>query len=279
MYKNNIKMAIAYDFDGTLALGNMQEHSFIPALGVNSKKFWEDSKKIAQENDMDNVLAYMHLMLKKAKNKEIPVREQDFIKHGKEIKLFNGVNTWFDRINDYAKAKNIIIEHYIISSGLREMIKGTAIYNKFKCVFASGYKYNENGVAEYPALAINYTTKTQYLFRINKGIYNSWDDTKINRFTPEHERPIPFKNIVFIGDGNTDIPAMKMVNYQGGNSIAVYKKHAKKGNTRKQAKKLVKNGRATICVEANYTKDSELDKAIKAIIDKITIDIMLGEMK
>ncbi len=273
------KMAIAYDFDGTLALGNMQEHSFIPALGDNNEQFWNNSRKIAQENDMDNVLAYMHLILTKARENKVPVRKKDFIEHGKNIKLFAGVDTWFNRINKYAKSKNIDIEHYIISSGLREMIAGTKIKNEFKYIFASGYKYDHNDVAEYPALAINYTTKTQYLFRINKGILNSWEDTKINEFTPENQRPIPFKNIIFIGDGDTDIPAMKMVNYQGGHSIAVYKKQAKQGNTHKKAQELVKNERATICAEANYSKDSELDKAVTSIIDKIAINTILSKMR
>ena len=273
----NTTIAIAYDFDGTLAPGNMQEHSFIQDLKMKPDKFWELSKRTAKKNDMDEILAYMQLILKKAGEKNLPVRESDFKQYGKKVNLFDGVKTWFERINKYAKSKKIIVEHYIISSGLREIIKGTAIFNEFKYVFASGYQYSPSGEAEYPALAVNYTTKTQYLFRINKGIHNSWDNSKINKFQLENERYIPFKRIIFIGDGETDIPAMKIVRSQGGHSIAVYKKKAKKRNTHESVKKLVKDRRANFCAEANYKENFEIDKIVKMIIDKIAIDIELNK--
>lgn len=272
-------MAIAYDFDGTLAHGNMQEHSFIPQLEIDKDEFWKEVNVIAKDNDMDQILAYMYLMLDKATKKKVRVKKEDFNMHGRDVEFFDGVEKWFDNINEYAKNKQINIEHYVISSGLREMIEGTSIYKKFEHVFASGYKYDHHGIAEYPALAINYTTKTQYLFRINKGIKNSWENSKINEYIPDNKRAIPFKHMIYIGDGDTDIPAMKMVNYQGGKSIAVYKKNAKKKYTHKAAKKLVEEGRATICAEANYLPNSDLDKSVKGMIDQITVDIMLNKMK
>jgi len=262
MSENNTTIAIAYDFDGTLAPGNMQEHSFIPELNMDKEDFWRQSEAIAKENDMDGILAYMELLLK---SKAEPMKKTDFKAHGGKITFFAGVETWFDRINAYAKDKDIKIEHYIISSGLREMIEGTTIYKHFNCVFASGYKYNEEGVADYPALAVNYTTKTQYLFRINKGIYNSWDNSRINEYTPPENRPVLFENMIYLGDGDTDIPAMKMLNYQGGTSIGVYTEE-----TKQKAQELLTNDRANYIAKADYAKNSEIEQIIKSIINQIS---------
>lgn len=265
-------IALCYDFDGTLAPGNMQENSFLPDIGIAPKDFWNEVKDLSKKNDMDEILAYMTLMLKMAKAKDHKIDKKSFIEHGNTIKFFPGVEGWFKRINEYGRKNNIKIEHYIISSGLREMIQGCSIADRFRYVFASGFLYDVHNVAEWPALSVNYTTKTQYLFRINKGIMNSWDNTKINKYTPNEERPIPFNNIIYIGDGETDIPAMKMVKYQGGTSIAVYpgKKGKRLTNNekkkRKDAKELLDNGRADYIAEANYNDGKTLDKLVKDII-------------
>jgi len=273
MARKLIKVAIAYDFDGTLAPGNMQEHAFLPTLGINPKTFWTKTKKKAKENDMDEILAYMQLTLDEAKIKDLPIRESDFKGYGKKIQFFEGVETYFDRINNYAKAKGVRIEHFIISSGLREFIKGTKIAKQFENIFASGFEYNASGVAVWPALAINYTNKTQYLFRINKGIDNSYDNHEINKYMPEKERYIPFEQMIYIGDGETDVPAMKMIKYQGGKAIAVYnpKKRAtkKKPSPKQICEDLISQNRADYIAPANYSNGSELYKIIKLIIDKI----------
>ena len=274
-----IKAVIAYDFDGTLAPGNMQEHTFLPSLGIKPSEFWTEANKKAKDNDMDDILAYMQLMLDKSKSKDIPVRKTDFENYGKGIELFDGVESYFERINAYAKSKGIALEHYIISSGLREFVKGTKIAKYFKNIFASGFKYDASGVAEWPALAINYTSKTQYLFRINKGIENSYDNTLINKYVAENERPIPFKRMIYIGDGETDVPAMKMIKYQGGNAIAVYnpKIRAKKNrlSPKQICEDLIKQNRADYIAPANYSEGSNLDKIIKLIIDKISVEAEL----
>lgn len=273
MRKGKTKIAIAYDFDGTLAPGNMQEHSFIPSLKINKKDFWGDVKKMAKDNDMDEILAYMQLMLHKAKEREIPIRRADFIKYGKGITLFNGVEDYFKRINEYAAYRSLVIEHYIISSGLREFIKGTKISKHFTNIFASGFKYDVNGVAEWPALAINYTNKTQYLFRISKGVHNSYDNSTINKSIPENSRPVLFTNMIYIGDGETDVPAMKMTKYKGGAAIAVYNPKVKKTKSKKSPKQicedLIQQNRADYIAPADYSDGSELDKIIKLLIDKI----------
>ncbi len=282
MGKKLTKIAIAYDFDGTLAPGNMQQHSFIPSLGIDSSTFWSEVKTIARENDMNEILAYMHHMLKKAKEKDIQITKKAFVDHGKGMPLFPGVTEYFGKINDYARSKGIFIEHYIISSGLRDILKGTPIYKEFEMVFASAYKYDVNEVAEWPALAIDYTNKTQFLFRINKGVKNSWDNESINKYMPESERPMPFNRMIYLGDGETDIPAMKMINYQGGKSIAVYNPDTKT-TAGKKAKKitqeLVEQGRANYVAPANYSEGSSLYKIIELCIDSMAAEIELQNYK
>lgn len=282
MAKKLQRIAIAYDFDGTLAPGNMQQHSFIPKLGIDSSSFWEEVKAAAKVNDMSEILAYMHHMLKKANEKGIPITKKAFVEHGKGMPLFPGVEEYFKKISDYARSKGLIVEHYIISSGLREILKGTSINKEFEMIFASAYMYNANDVAEWPALAIDYTTKTQFLFRINKGIKNAWDNESVNKYMPEAERPMPFNRMIYLGDGETDIPAMKTVSLNGGKAIAVYNPQT---NTKagKKAKKitqeLVSQGRANYIAPADYSEGSSLYKIIQLCIDSIAAEIELQNFK
>lgn len=246
----------------------MQEQSFLPEIGCNGKRFWADTKAHAKDHNMDEILAYMELMLEYLKTKEKPANREIFKGYGKKIKFFPGVESWFGRINKFAKIANVVILHYIISSGNRETIEGTKIAKHFaNRIFASSFRYDKDGVAIWPALAVNFTNKAQFLFRINKGIENVYDNSKINTYMPEDERPVPFKNFIYIGDGETDIPAMKMVTYQGGRSIVVYKNRKHYGKTK--AHDLVKQHRADIAVPADYSKDSVLEKAVRAAIRQI----------
>ena len=273
----NRNMAIAYDFDGTLAPGNMQEYNFIPDLNMDKGEFWQEANELARKHDMDEVLAYMHLMLIKAKEKNINIREETFMKYGAKITFFEGVESYFDRINAYAASKNMHLEHFIISSGLREFVKGTAIAKHFKNIFASGFQYDEKGNACWPALTVNYTNKTQYLFRINKGIHNSYDNTLINKSMPEDERAVPFSNFIYIGDGETDVPAMKMVNLYGGTTIAVYNPKSIATKTHPRSSKdvcldLIRQNRADYIAPTIYAEGGELDTMLKKIIDKIAME-------
>ncbi len=267
MPKKHVPMAIAYDFDGTLAPGNMQEYDFIPALNMVSKEFWASVNEIAQQHEMDQILAYMWAMLRQADKADIRVHKKDFKDFGKNITLFPGVADWFKRVNAYAKSKGVKLEHFIISSGIREMVEGTPIYKEFKKVYASGFMFDHNGVACWPALAVNYTTKTQYLFRINKGSLDVHDNSVINKFVPKDQRPVPFENMIFIGDGETDIPCMRLVKDQGGHSIAVY--NGTKRGVKKHADQLVTDGRATLAAPADFQEGSTIDTCVKAIIDKV----------
>ena len=267
MPKKLIPMAISYDFDGTLAPGNMQEYDFIPALNMLSNQFWTSVSQLAKKHEMDPILAYMHAMLDEADKAKVAVRKANFKSFGANIVLFPGVKGWFSRINTYAKAKGVRLEHFIISSGIREMVEGTSIYKEFKKVYASGFMFDHNDVACWPALAVNYTTKTQYLFRINKGSLDVHDNSIINRYVPKDQRPVPFEHMVFVGDGETDIPCMRLVKDQGGHSIAVY--NSGKRGAKAKAEQLVNDGRATLVATADYQEHGAIDLAVKAIIDKI----------
>ncbi len=276
MIKKKVTMAIAYDFDGTLAPGNMQEHQFLPEIDIKPAAFWKEVNDTAKKHQADEVLVYMNLMLRKAAEHDAAVRKEDFKRRGENIQLFEGVAEWFSRINDYAKSKNVFLKHYLISSGNEEIFAGTKIKKYFEAVYASKYLFDANGVAQWPALAINYTTKTQYLFRINKGVKDISDNASVNRYVEPENRPVPFKNIVFIGDGTTDIPCFRLVKEQGGLSVAVYTPHKKGKSGKTAALKYHDEGRVHAVVPANYSEGSEMDKIIKARIDEVAARHALG---
>jgi haloacid dehalogenase-like hydrolase len=194
----------------------MQERDFIPKIGMTKKSFWNEVRSRCKQHDADNILIYMALMLERARIAHVQVRRRDFVNYGKSLKLFKGVDGWFQRINEYGKAGGFRVTHHIISSGIREMIMGTSIKKYVKDIYASSYCFDHHGVAEWPALALNYTTKTQYLFRINKGSHNVYDHDLINQYVPPDDRPVPFRNMIFVGDGETDIPCFRLVKELGG---------------------------------------------------------------
>ncbi|TAN64027.1 MAG: haloacid dehalogenase-like hydrolase [Magnetospirillum sp.] len=276
MAKKHIPMAIAYDFDGTLADGNMQEHQFLPDIGMKPEAFWAEVKRMTKEHQADEVLVYMNLMLRKATNAGVPVRREDFKARGKDIKLFEGVEEWFDRISGYGRAQGVRIEHYLISSGNAEIFAGTPIAAKFAQVYASKFMFDPNGVAVWPALAVNYTTKTQYLFRINKGAHDLSDNGKVNQFVEKRDRPVPFENMVFIGDGSTDIPCFRLLKEQGGLSVAVYKPHTK--GAQAKAAKYMEEGRVHGVAPAIYTEGSALDRIVKANIEAVAARASLSTL-
>lgn len=267
MPKTLIPFAICYDFDGTLAPGNMQERDFIPKIGMTKTSFWKEVRDRCKTHGADNILVYMALMLEKARAAHVNVRRSDFVNYGKGLKLFKGADQWFPRINEYGKAGGFRVTHHIISSGIREMIIGTSIKKYFKDIYASSYCFDHHGVAEWPALALNYTTKTQFLFRINKGSHNVYDHDLINKYVPPDDRPVPFRNIVFIGDGETDIPCFRLVKEQGGHSIAVFQPHTPKAKSR--SKQLMSDGRVNFIAPADYSEGKPIDLIIKAIMDKV----------
>ncbi len=259
-------VAMMYDFDKTLCSKNMQEYSFIPNMGLSEEEFWTAANELSKSLQMDGILAYMWLMINESKKNSKSIHRKDFVKLGKALEFYDGVSEWFDRINKYGKEVGVQVEHYIISSGLREIIEGSSIYKKFKDVYACEYMYDENDIACWPKNVVNYTTKTQFLFRINKGVADLSDDKTLNDFVPEDERRVPFRNMIYIADGITDVPCMKLVKINGGYSIAVYQKKKKD-----QANELLKNDRVNFVAQANYKEGSELDKLVKDVISEIAL--------
>ena len=269
-------VALIYDFDGTLSPGNMQEFGFIQAIGKKPQEFWQQSDEIAQDQDASNILSYMKMMVDEAKKSDIKLRREDFKKFGQSIELFEGVTEWFSLINDYGKARGVKIEHYINSSGLAEMIEGTPIAKEFKRIFACSFIYNQEGEAEWPGVAVDYTAKTQFLFKINKGILSVRDNKKVNESQAEDNKRIPFPHMIYFGDGETDVPCMKIVKMFGGNSIAVYNPEIKKKVN--VARKLLRQGRVNFITPARYTKESRTYEVVCSIIDKIRIDFDLARL-
>jgi hypothetical protein len=274
--RNRPIVALIYDFDGTLSPGNMQEFGFIQAIGKKPHEFWQESDAIALGQDASNILSYMKLMFDEARKAGIKLRREDFKKFGESVELFEGVKEWFSLINEYGKERGVKIEHYINSSGLTEMIEGTEIGHEFKKIFACSFLYNEDGEAEWPGVAVDYTAKTQFLFKINKGILSIRDNKKVNESKEEDNKRIPFPHMVYFGDGETDVPCMKIVKMFGGNSIAVYNPEIKKKVN--VAKKLLRQHRVNFITPARYTKESRTYEVVCAIIDKIRSDFALAKL-
>lgn len=269
-----MKVALIYDFDGTLSPGNMQEYDFLPAVGKKNREFWKRSTQLAIDNDADPILTYLSEMLIAARSSGISLRREAFMRSGEKVELFKGVEQWFDRITQYASDKGLEVEHFINSSGIKEMIEGTKIANKFKKIFACSFLYDVDGVAYWPGVSVNYTNKTQFIFKINKGILDVWDTKLINDYMDENQRPLPFENMIYIGDGTTDIPCMRLVKEKRGHSIAVY--DTGRGSA-KTVDKLLSENRVNFVAEADYSPNGKLDKIVKAIIDKIAADKELSK--
>jgi hypothetical protein len=268
MKKNTV--AFMYDFDETLAKGYMQDHSLIPLLGFEVDEFWHDVNAFGKDNNMDNVLAYLYKIIQYSKEKNIKISREKMFELAKGMQYFDGVLEWFERINNFANELDINIEHYIISSGMREIIEGTEIAKHFKYIFACSYVYDEQGNPIWPCIAVNYTNKTQYLFRIRK---NQMDDLNnsvgVNEYI-EEENKLAYKKMFYFGDGMTDIPCMKLLKQKGGHSFAVFDKDSQRAKT--IAEKLFKDGRANYFAPADYTDNSKLDKIVKSLLLKISED-------
>ncbi|HBD65279.1 MAG TPA: phosphoserine phosphatase [Clostridiales bacterium] len=256
-------VAIMYDFDKTLSPKDMQEYGFISGLGMNSEDFWERSKKNMMNHHMDQILAYMLTILQEAEGRMLLTRNI-FNELGRDVKLFEGITTWFKRVNKYGEKLGVEVEHYIISSGLKEIIEGTEIAGEFKEIYAAEYCYSDKNIPIWPAMAVNYTSKTQFLFRINKGVLDVTEHNGLNEFTPEDKRRVPFRNMIYIGDGLTDVPCMKLVKSNGGHSIAVY------SEDRNIADSMLMQGRVDFAVRADYSESSEMEETVFAVLDQIS---------
>jgi hypothetical protein len=265
------EVALIYDFDGTLAPGNMQEQAFIPDLGMTKKKFWARVGELAKKHGGDDVLMYMQLMIDEADKNEVKIAREDIKRYGRELEFFPGVVDWFKRINRHAKEAGLVASHYIISAGNKEMIEGTKIAKEFTKIYGSAFRYDHYDKAVGIAMAINYTTKTQFLFRINKGALSVTDHTTLNAWTERDTRKVPFERMIFLGDGASDIPCMRLVKQQGGFSVAVYRPNSPKAKA--EAEKLIGHKRVDYSVPADYREGKKLDTAVKRRIDLISATV------
>ncbi|HFU4451246.1 TPA: HAD family hydrolase [Streptococcus suis] len=259
-------LAICYDFDKTLSTDDMQAHGFIPDVGEEIPEFWKSSNSFAELNNMDQILSYMYKM-KEASSGKLLFTKDVLTNYGKSIMFFQGVESWFQRINKYGEQFGVKIEHYIISSGLKEMIEGTSIGKEFKKIYATSFLYDNHGVAVWPAQVVNYTNKTQFLFRISKGILDI-NSPKVNDYMDSDMVPIPFRNMVYIGDSATDIPCMKLVNVKGGFSIGVYNPN----KNQESVVKMMRENRISYFTQADYRENSDLDQLLKLIIEKVSVN-------
>jgi len=265
-------VAFLYDFDKTLCTTDMQNYSFIPSLGMTPAEFWPVANGFGSANRMDGILAYMYTMIRESRRKNVPFTRQALVEKGRNIVLFPGVEDWFRRINAFGESQGVQVEHYIISSGLKEIIEGCPISSEFKEIYASEFYYDEDGNPVWPKLAVNFTAKTQFVYRINKGVLDVSDDKTLNDSMPDDSKRVPFTNMVYFGDGLSDVPCMKMMRAYGGQAVAVYQDSNRMG-----VEELLSKGRVDFIFKADYSEGSTLDLTVKNIICKMAICDLLGE--
>jgi phosphoserine phosphatase len=269
-FQNTI--ALVYDFDGTLSPQPMQEYTVLPKIGVEPAQFWALVNREARDTESDPMLVYMRHILEALEREKVDVKREDFAAMASAIEYFPGVATWFTRMNAYVKARSrgqVKVQHYLISAGQKEILEGVSIRKHFKRIYASEYHFNHHGVATFPKLLVTDTVKTQFLFRINKGL--ELVTQSINEHMPEAERPIPFANMIYVGDGMTDVPSMALTKKSGGHTVAVFDPQSER--QRLICMKLLEAGRADFIAEADYRKASKLSRRVELLLDAIIADV------
>ena len=272
MDKQRPIVAFLYDFDKTLCTTDMEDYAFIPSLGMTPREFWSVANGFGHANRMDGILAYMYTMIQESEKRRLPFTRESLREMGRDIVLFPGVQEWFGRINAFGDSQGVQVEHYIISSGLREIIEGSSISGEFKEIYASEFYYDETGRPVWPKLAVNFTAKTQFVYRINKGVLDVSDDKTLNDSMPDDSKRVPFTNMVYMGDGLSDVPCMKMMRAYGGQAIAVYQ-----ASNRVGVEDLLAKGRVDFIFKADYSEGTALDLTVKNIIRKMAISDQLWE--
>lgn len=261
-------LALMYDFDHTLSPRDMQEYAFIPELGMEADDFWALCRAVGNRHRMDSILAYMYVMIFEARRRGMKLSRKTFNLQGEKVELFPGLDTWFDRVNEYGAALGFKVEHYVLSSGIKEIVEGTPIADQFKMIYAAEFVYNEeSGEPEWPALAINYTSKTQFIYRINKGILDVTDNDRLNEHTPHDKRRVPFTNMIYVGDGSTDVPCMKLVGSRGGHAIAVYT-----GQRTHTVNDMLVHGRVHFVAPTDYRAGGDMEKIVLGIFESVAAE-------
>ncbi len=265
-------IALLYDFDKTLCTTDMEDYAFIPALGMTPRAFWDLANEFGRENKMDGLLAYMYTMIRQCRQRGIRLDRAFLRRCGEAVTLFPGVRDWFSRINAFGAELGVEVEHYVLSSGLREIIEGTGIAHEFKEIYACEFLYDEHGDASWPKLDVNFTNKTQFIYRINKGVLDVSDDRALNSSMPDDSKRIPFTNMLYIGDGLSDVPCMKMTRAYGGQAIAVYQ-----DSNRAAVEELLCRGRVNFIFPADYRAGTPLDETVRDILRHMAISDRLAE--
>ena len=267
-------VALLYDFDRTLCTQDMQNYAFIPSLGMDPEDFWREANDFGRREHMDGILAYMYTMIRKGREKVVPLTRESLRRCGESIVFFPGVDGWFDRIDRFGSLLGVEVEHYVISSGLREIIDGSAIAGHFKEIYASEFYYDGSGWPVWPKLAVNFTAKTQFVYRINKGVLDVSDDRTLNASMPDDSKRVPFTNMIYLGDGLSDVPCMKMMRAYGGQAIAVYQDANRPG-----VEQLLRQGRVDYIYPADYSEGAGLELTVKEIIRRMAVNHRLSEEK
>ena len=265
-------IALLYDFDKTLCTTDMEDYAFIPALGYTPAEFWAKANTFGRDNRMDGLLAYMYTMIEECRAQSKRLDREFLVRCGHSMELFPGVREWFRRINDFGETQGVTIEHYVISSGLREIIEGSGIAHEFQEIYACEFFYDREGLATWPKLDVNFTNKTQFVYRINKGVLDVSDDKTLNDSMPDDSKRIPFTNMIYVGDGLSDVPCMKMMRAYGGQAVAVYQDSNRAG-----VEDLLAKGRVDFIFPADYRDGTLFDETMKNIVRKIAIADALAE--
>jgi len=265
-------IAFLYDFDKTLCTTDMQDYAFIPSLGYTPAEFWSIANEFGWGNHMDGLLAYMYTMIDECRKKNIRLERDYLVRCGNAIQLFPGVREWFARINAFGASLGASVEHYVLSSGLKEIIEGSGIAHEFREIYACEFLYGEDGLAMWPKLDVNFTNKTQFVYRINKGVLDVANDRDLNASMPDDSKRIPFTNMIYVGDGLSDVPCMKMMRAYGGQAVAVYQ-----DTNRAAVENLLSGGRVDFIFPADYREGTILDTTMKNILRKIAIADALNE--
>ena len=265
-------IALLYDFDKTLCTTDMEDYAFIPALGYTPAQFWSKANTFGRENRMDGLLAYMYTMMAECRAQGKVLKRDFLVQCGRSMELFPGVREWFGRINAFGAGLGVEVEHYVLSSGLKEIIEGSGIAHEFKQIYACEFYYDESGAACWPKLDVNFTNKTQFVYRINKGVLDVSDDKTLNDSMPDDSKRIPFTNMIYVGDGLSDVPCMKMMRAYGGQAIAVYQSSNRAG-----VEDLLAKGRVDFIFPADYREGTLFNETMKNIVRKMAITDALAE--
>ena len=265
-------LAFLYDFDKTLCTTDMEDYTFIPSLGMTPGEFWSLANELGRANRMDGILAYMYTMIRESQRRGKPFTRESLVEMGRDIVLFPGVRDWFRRINAFGAEQGVQIEHYVISSGLREIIEGCGISGEFKEVYASEFYYDQSGSPVWVKLAVNFTAKTQFVYRVNKGVLDVSEDKALNDSMPDDSKRVPFSNMLYLGDGLSDVPCMKMMRTYGGQAIAVYQESNRPG-----VEDLLAKGRVDYMFPADYRAGTALEKTVQDIIRRMAVTDRLAE--